>query len=216
MHDWLPNDWLLEMRSVEFEPQLLSRSAGMKLSAMRFITATLMAFAMLAVPAAQAASPQEQVRTCFWQLANGRDREITCQYPTWLTDEERGDLRKLTRDMLQDLRCTVSVGIARGLVDDALELSDHVFQAPPQPVACDLTLKDSTVQITGRFAPRVVFKDGKAIEATPGLADVKGVNSYLAWPVVQYVNFAPGIRAEMLRMINVYVEQSRSRAMVRK
>ena len=54
-------------------------------------------------------------------------------------------------------------------------------------------------------------KDGKAIEATPGLADVKGVNNYLAWPVVQYVNYAPGIRKEMLRMINAYLEHVRPR-----
>jgi hypothetical protein len=170
--------------------------------------------ALVSIASAEAA--QDPTRNCFWQLAHGRGAEITCEHPTWLTDEERSDLRKLTRDYLQDLRCTVSVRIQRLLVDDAMELTEHIFDAPPQPVACELQLRDSVMPISATFAPRVVIKQGKAVDATPGLADVKGVNGYLAWPVIQYVNRAPGIRAEMLRMINAYIEQNRSRAVARR
>ena len=56
----------------------------------------------------------------------------------------------------------------------------------------------------GTFAPQATFKDGIAVTATPGLANVEGVNRYLAWPVVQYVNYAPGIRREMAAIIDVY------------
>jgi hypothetical protein len=139
---------------------------------------------------------------CFWQLVHGRGTDLVCEHKAWITEEERADLKKLTREILQDVRCTVSINIKRVLVDDALELTDHVFQAPPQPVACEIATKDSALPITGTFAPRVVIKEGKAVEATPGLADVKGVTGVLSWPVVQYVNRAPGVRNEMLRMIN--------------
>ena len=61
--------------------------------------------------------------------------------------------------------------------------------------------------MTGTFAPHVTFKDGVAVSASPGLANVEGVNSYLAWPVVQYVNYSPGIRREMAAIINVYRAQ---------
>lgn len=160
--------------------------------------------------------PQEQQRNCFWQLAHGRGAELACEHPAWLTEEERADLRKLTRDVLQDVRCRISVRIQRKLVDDALELTDHVFQAPPQPVACDVEMSSGPLRITATFAPRVVIAAGRATEATPGLADVKGVNSYLVWPVVQYINHAPSIRGEMLRMINAYLESAQPGALARR
>ena len=174
------------------------------------------AVAIAATGASRAASPEDPTRNCFWQLANGRGSQLTCEHKAWITEEERADLKKLTRELLQDVRCTVSVDIRRVLVDDVLELTDHVFLAPPQPVTCEIATKDSTIPITGTFAPRVVIKDGKAVEATPGLADVKGVGSVLSWPVVQYVNRSPGIRTEMLRMINVYIEHARARQLARR
>lgn len=180
---------------------------------------TLLCCLLLVLPPcgpAHAAGPANPERNCFWQLAHGRGSEMACEHHAWLSDQERDDLRKLTRELLQDARCVVTVRIRRVLVDDALELPDHVFQSPPQPVSCAITTKDSSFTITGTFAPKVVIKGGKAVEATPGLADVQGVNSYLAWPVVQYVNRAPGIQGEMLNMINLYMERSRTRADARR
>ena len=184
------------------------------LSPLRLVPAV---FALALAAGGVIAQPKpDSTQTCFWQLAHGRGAEIACDYPAWLTDDERADLRRLTRDYLQDVRCTVSIRVKRLLVDDAMELTEHVFQAPAQPVTCELQLKDSVLPVTASFAPKVVIKDGKAVEATPGLADVKGVSSYLAWPVVQYVNRAPGIRSEMLRMINAYLDNSRSRSLARR
>ena len=113
-------------------------------------------------------------------------------------------MRRLTRERLKDASCRVTVRVSRDLVQPALTEPNHVFNAPPQPVVCTITTRDSTFDVTGTFAPHVTFKDGIAVTATPGLANVKGVNSYLAWPVVQYVNYSPGIRREMISIINVY------------
>ena len=143
-------------------------------------------------------------RRCFTELAQGKSRDVVCEYPAILTDEERDELRKLTRQYLQDAQCMVSIRIERARVAQALVAPDLVFDVPPQPVKCELRTKDSVIPITGTFAPKVTIKGGEAVHATPGLTDVVGVNSYLAWPVVQYVNRAPSIRREMLRMINQY------------
>ncbi len=80
-----------------------------------------------------------------------------------------------------------------------------MFAAPPQPVRCELETSDKPITIEATFAPRVVIKDGVAVDATPGLANVTGVNSYLAWPVVEYVNRSATVRDEMLKMINAYL-----------
>ncbi len=157
-----------------------------------------------------AASPtrtQAEARTnnCFWQLAQARGRDLVCDYPTWLADKEREDLRRLTREMLQDARCTVSIKIARALVVEALTAPDLVFEAPPQPVVCEIVTKESVVPIKATFAPRVVIKDGVAVDATPGMANVTGVNGYLAWPVIEYVNRSETVKIEMLSLINAYL-----------
>lgn len=159
----------------------------------------------LVAPAA-AASPKNvpEKQQCLWQLIEGTDPLIDCIHPAWLTTEEQADVRRLTRDHLRNASCAVSVKISRAEIERALAAAEHVFQSPPQPVTCDLETSRGKVTITGTFSPRVVFKGGVAVEATPGLADIKGVNTYLAWPVVHYVNYAERISKTMLLMINAY------------
>ena len=143
-------------------------------------------------------------RDCFAEIERGRGPMIACEFPTRLTEEERRDLGRLTRDMLRDARCVVAIRIDRAQIEAALAAPDLVFEAPPQPVTCEIDTADMAYPITATFAPRVVFQGGEAIEATPGLADVAGVPSYVAWPVVQYVNRSGSIRDGMLRIINGY------------
>ena len=148
------------------------------------------------------AAEGETLRACLEAVTQSTTAEISCTYLAIPTEAERADMRRLSRGLLQDVRCSVKVKIARALVEPALIAQDHVFESPPQPVHCDITTKDGGFPVEATFAPRVVFKDGKATEATPGLANVTGINRYLAWPVVQYVNRAPGIRASMIEIID--------------
>jgi hypothetical protein len=156
-------------------------------------------------PTVESAKQAVLSRNCFWQLRNGSSRDLACEYKSWLTDEERTDLKRLTRDFLLDARCKVDVRIERRRVRDAITVPDNVFTSPPQPVECTIETAKGPLAITGTFAPRVVFKGGIAVEGSPGLADVKGVNGYLAWPVIQYVNRSSRIRDGMLSMINAYL-----------
>lgn len=167
------------------------------------LASALAAPAAAAEPAPQGPAPGSLAQ-CLKAITRPSGDEITCDYLALLTDGERADMQKLSRGMLQDASCVVKVRIARNLVTPALNEPDHVFEAPPQPVKCDIKTKDSAFPIEGTFAPKVTFKAGTAIDGTPGLANVTGVNKYLAWPIVQYVNRAPGIRKSMLEMINAY------------
>ncbi|MFM9940031.1 MAG: hypothetical protein ACKVP7_11105 [Hyphomicrobiaceae bacterium] len=154
--------------------------------------------------APNAAGSALRSKDCFWQLEHGRGAEIDCVFPTRLTEQEQGDLRRLTRDMLQDATCVVAIRIARALIADAIAADALVFETPPQPVTCEIVTRDGRVPITGTFAPRIVIKDGVAVDATPGLANVAGVPSYVAWPVVQYVNRSGAIRDNVLSIVNAY------------
>jgi hypothetical protein len=179
------------------------RRLGVLLAVICAVTAALSVGAAPGDAAGRGKKPE--VANCFWELARGRGSELVCVHPVWLADNERADLRRLTREWLQDARCTVQIRIARHLVMHALADPNYTFAAPPQPVACEISTRDKPVLIDATFAPRVVIKGGVAVDATPGLADVTGVNGYLAWPVVEYVNRSATVKGEMLKMINAYL-----------
>ena len=155
--------------------------------------------AALAKPARTAALP-----SCFAALAGPPADRFRCEHLAWMTDDERAEVQRLTRGYLLDARCTVHVDVEASLVEEALAASDRSIQFPPQPVTCELQTSGGAMTVSGTFAPHLVFKGGFAVEASPGLANITGINSYLAWPVVAYVNHAPSITSEMAQMINDY------------
>jgi hypothetical protein len=168
-------------------------------------------------PAAAASPPQRKAPDCFQALrhAPAPGGRLVCTHQAWMTEAERADLASLTRGYLINARCTVAVDMDRRLIDEALAASDRVFTAPPQPVTCEVETSGGPMTIGGTFAPHVVFKDGFATDASPGLANITGVNSYLAMPVVAYVNRAPGIKSEMAAMINAFRAQLNGRQAAR-
>jgi hypothetical protein len=160
---------------------------------------------LLLMPSASRADDQGGgLDACLKAISNPKGEEISCDYKTLLTDEERADMERLTRGLLKDASCLIKVKVSRALVEPALTRADHLFEATPQPVTCEIKTQDGGFPVTATFAPKVKFQGGTAVEGTPGLSDVTGVNKYVAWPVVQYVNRAPGIRKSMLEIINQY------------
>jgi hypothetical protein len=169
----------------------------------------VVAFGLVNLKAA-AAGPNRPA--CFSALRQGGSAPLSCEHKAWMTDDERASVTKLTRGYLLDASCVVTVDVQRAIVDEALTASDRAFVAPPQPVTCVLQTSGGPMTIGGTFAPRVTFKDGFAVDASPGLANITGVNSYLAMPVVAWVNNAPSIRREMASMINDMRARSQTRA----
>jgi hypothetical protein len=165
--------------------------------------ARLIATLLGLTPLAAVAGP-DQGASCFAALGRSGAANLECQHKAWLTPQEQADLTKLTRGYVKDARCTVTISVPRSDIDAAIAASDIRFQSKPQPVTCEIDTSGGPLPIQATFAPHVVFKDGFAVSASPGLANVTGVNSYLAWPVVEYVNRSATIGDEMVRMINAY------------
>jgi hypothetical protein len=156
---------------------------------------------------------------CFADLETGTSPDIVCDFPLQPSPTERAEMEKQTMGYLKDATCTVSIKIQRALVTAAIETPDHVFVSPPQPVACKITMPgkagpdktgDQFVNITSTFAPKVTMKGGVAVEATPGLGEVKGVSRVIAWPAVAYINRAGFLRTGMLRVVNAWVVHMRA------
>ncbi len=181
-------------------------------------TLALIALTVPAEAAKPAAAPIAAPNDCFADLMGGKSPDIVCTFPVRMTEEERAELEKTTRGYFKGATCMVSIRIDRALVAVTVDAVDHVFQAPPQPVTCDVTgqLSDKeppkTFPITGTFAPRVVLKDGRAIEATPGLGNITGVPRVVSWPVETWVNRGGTVRDGMLQVINAWLDHMRQRA----
>jgi hypothetical protein len=150
---------------------------------------------------------------CFADLMRGTSEEIVCTFPLQPSASEQAELEKQSRGYVKNAQCTVSIRIARETVMAAVHTPDFEFVAPAQPVQCEVTahLKEqpSVMPISATFAPKVKIKDGKAIDATPGLADVKGVPRALSWPVEAWVNSGIGIKSNMLQVINAWLDHMR-------
>lgn len=149
-------------------------------------------------------SPLPAPDDCFEQLEKGHGAEIVCHFPLKLSPIEQAELEKGSRGYIKNVDCLMTIRIARADVDAAIAAADHTFQSPEQPVTCTVTTHKSRFDITATFAPRVVFKGDAAVEATPGLANVKGVTRVISWPVVQFVNRWPSIRSGLLQVVNAY------------
>ena len=124
-----------------------------------------------------------------------------------MTPEELEGVRTATRGLLQDATCTMKIGIERRVITETLAKLDAIFESPPHPVDCDVKTKNGAMAIKFTFAPRVEFKGGRAIKASPGMANVTGVSRVLSWPVKTWVNRSSEIEGAMLQVINAYVKR---------
>jgi hypothetical protein len=141
---------------------------------------------------------------CFAEVETGTEPEIACLFIMQPSAQERAELETGSRGYVKNFACRLKVRIARAELDKALAAVDYTFKSPAQPVVCTVTTHKSTFDITGTFAPEVTFKDGVAVSATPGLGNVKGITRVISWPVVQFVNRWPSVRAGMLTIVNAY------------
>jgi hypothetical protein len=179
---------------------------------LRFVL-TAGALLALAPASALAATPGSGQLDCFADLMRGTTEEIVCNFPLQPSAAERAELEKASRGYVKNAQCTVSIRISRAAVLSAVHTPDYEFVSPAQPVQCEVTAhlkaQPSVVPIAATFAPKVKIKDGKAIDATPGLADVTGVPRALSWPVEAWVNSGIGIKSNMLQVINAWLDHMR-------
>jgi hypothetical protein len=163
--------------------------------------------------ASPAMAKAASMAACFADLERGTAPEIVCEFPLQPSPTERAEMEKQTSGYLKDASCVVSIRVARALVTTAIETPDSVVQVPAQPVTCKVTMPgktgDTVTDITSTFSPKVTIKGGAAVEATPGLGDVKGVSRIISWPAVAYINRAGFLRTGMLKTVNAWMTHMR-------
>ena len=158
----------------------------------------------MAWPLAAAAEDAEPPSPdCFEAFLSETGEEIRCVFPTRMSADEKAEIEKVTRGLLKDASCEVEIKLPRKLVAEALAATgDHVFEAPAQNSRCEVVTAKATFPVAMTFAPKVTFKAGIAIEATPNLDNVTGVPKALWWPVAYWVNSSSMIEETTLKIVN--------------
>lgn len=176
--------------------------------------AIVVAGGIIMADAGMAFAAPGDVASCFRDLVKGRGAEIVCELPLRPNEAETAELQKQSHGLLKAATCKVSIRIERAQVTAAVTNQDHVFLAPPQPVSCDVTAagrsSDIRMPIAATFAPKVTIKDGKAIDATPGLDNIQGVPRPISWPVQYWVNSGSYVKGQMLQIVNAWLDHLRN------
>ncbi|MFM2423124.1 MAG: hypothetical protein RL291_1654 [Pseudomonadota bacterium] len=154
---------------------------------------------------------------CFHTLQFGRDADIVCALPVRPQGKDLDGLVAASRGYVREVDCVVSIRVPRAAITAALQTPDYVFEAPAQPVACDVVAnlsgnELSRHKVTAQFAPRVVFRGGVATDATPGLSLGPDISRVVSWPLEAYVNRGGAVRDGMLQAVNLWVYHLRQRA----
>lgn len=177
------------------------------------LTALLLGAAAFGGASGAQAAPGD-FASCIRDLVRGRGAEIVCDLPLRPNEAETAEMQKQSRGLLKGAACKVSIRIARSAVEAAIRNPDHEFVAPPQPVACDVTTVgrsgDMQLPIAATFAPKVTIKDGKAVDATPGLDNIQGVPGPVSWPVQYWVNSGTYVKGQMLQIVNAWLDHLRN------
>ncbi len=73
-----------------------------------------------------------------------------------------------------DARCSVELKLPRTAIIASLKNGDATLQFPEHVVNCDIEREKEVTHVKLKLAPKVVFKDGKAVTAWVNLKEVDG------------------------------------------
>lgn len=150
------------------------------------------------------AQTDEIGQECIDQLGDPSVDRITCTLPFELRQRAREDLIRITGGVLRDAGCLVTVGLERVSIFNALVHAEDL-EVPAQPVQCDVDTDRRPMQARFTLAPRVWFADGKAVGATPGMGNVRGLPPLLAVILTNWVNNDPQVQRAMVAWVNDYI-----------
>lgn len=137
------------------------------------------AVALSLVAGAGAARAGDDGEACLEALRDPEAASIACDVRFTLPAEERGTVRALTAGILRDASCIAAIDMKREDFVRAL-LREDLLEVPRQPVVCEIATEDEPLAARFTLSPKVWFAGGRAVRATPDMADLTGLPGLLA------------------------------------
>lgn len=165
--------------------------------------------AAAALPLALAASvlrAGDDGEACLEALRDPEAASIACDVRFTLPAEERGTVRALTAGILRDASCLAAIDMPREDFVRAL-LREDLLEVPRQPVVCEIATEDEPIAARFTLSPKVWFAGGRAVRATPDMADLTGLPALLSGLVEDWVNESDAIEEAMVDAVNDYLAE---------
>lgn len=173
------------------------------------------AFAVGASALEEAKDEKAQLEACEKDLctllvkreAAGSNLQCNIQ-KTWASKKiKAGVEEKKLSWSLGDLRCGVKFDASRQDVVDALTKPTYELKLATHAVKCDVEREKEVLNISVNLAPRIQFKDGKAVKAWLGVGEIQAptVVKGAIWSAAQLEDTFGVVHGDLIKEINRFV-----------
>ncbi len=108
-----------------------------------------------------------------------------------------------------DARCSVDLSLERAAIVQALTAREATLQFPEHTVTCHIERDKGPAQVTGRLAPKILFKDGEARKIWINLKQVTGPTTLkgLAYSVAKVEDSVGLFQSSLLKALNAQISE---------
>jgi hypothetical protein len=127
---------------------------------------------------------------------------------TWASKKiKQGVEEKKLSWSLGDLRCGVKLDTSRQDMVDALTKPEFELKLATHAVKCEVEREKEVLNISVNIAPRIQFKDGKAVKAWMGVGEIQAptVVKGAIWSAAQLEDTFGVVHGDLIKEINRFV-----------
>ena len=165
----------------------------------------------------EAANEKDLLKACEKQLCEivakkpSSGPDLACSLSkTWnkTTIKDGVEKKKLSWGF-GDARCTIDVSAKREAIVDAVAKPEQAFEFTPHTIKCQIEREKEVTNIAVTLAPKITFKDGKALKAWLNLKEIEAptVIRGAIWTVAQAEDYFGLFHSDMISEINELVGQ---------
>jgi hypothetical protein len=163
----------------------------------------------------EAKNEKEQLEACEVDVCtlvvkrdpSGGNLQCTLQ-KTWAGSKiKQGVEEKKMSWSMGDMRCGIKLDTPRQDFIDALTRPTYELKVTPQVVKCEIEREKEVLNISVNLAPRIQFKDGKAVKAWLGVGEIQAptVVKGAIWTAAQLEDTFGVVHSDLIKEINRYV-----------
>ena len=187
------------------------------IGAARVVAAVALSFALSVEVSAldEAKEEKAQLEACEKDLctllvkkdAAGSNLQCNLQ-KTWASKKiKQGVEEKKLSWSLGDLRCGVKFDASRQDMVDALTKPEYELKIPSHAIKCEVEREKEVLNVSVNIAPRIQFKDGKAVKAWIGVGEIQAptVVKGAIWSAAQLEDTFGVVHSDLIKEINRFV-----------
>jgi len=144
---------------------------------------------------------------CVEQFRSGRSAWVEC-YGAFETDSSaQEELANLTFELIKGARCSGTMRVRRAALTKAVT-DNGVLELDPQDILCVLaTSMDASPEVVITLAPKITFRDKRALDVSPRLLRISSLPEFLTAPLRSGAESA-FVRKQLVKELNRVLEQA--------